>query len=220
VNAGLGSRNLSRVGLFPLPNVVLFPSQLLALHVFEPRYRRLIRDALAQGLLIAVPRLKPGFDADYYGAPPVFATAGIGEIREHSELPDGCYNIVVHGLGRVRLIEELRGEPYRVARVEALPAVVPSAPVTEGLRAELAKQVRRIAPHLSGPVQNLESRLSGDAGECADIVAGALIEDPNQRQELLEELDPSRRLSWLIAHLHGHAARKLVPQREAPESWN
>jgi Lon protease-like protein len=219
-NAALGSRNLSRVGLFPLPNVVLFPAQLLALHVFEPRYRRLIRDVIAQQLLLAVPRLQPGFDADYYGAPPVFPTAGVGEIREYSELPDGCYNIVVHGLGRVRLVEELRGEPYRLARVEALPAIAGSAGVTEALRAELARQVRRIAPHLSGPAQNLESRLSSDAGECADVVAGALIEDPNQRQELLEELDPCRRLSWLIAHLHGHASRKLVPRREAPETWN
>jgi len=61
--SGLGNLDLSRVGLFPLPNVVLFPSQLLALHVFEPRYRRLIRDVIARQLTLAVPRLKPGFDA-------------------------------------------------------------------------------------------------------------------------------------------------------------
>jgi Lon protease-like protein len=219
-DAGLWSRKLSRVGLFPLPNVVLFPCQSLALHVFEPRYRRLIRDAIAQHSPIAVPRLKPGFDADYYGAPPVFPVCGIGEIREYSELPDGCYNIVVQGLTRAYLLEELRSEPYRVARAEALGPTRASAQVLDALRAELAKQVRRIAPHLSGPAQNLETRLTADPGECADIVAGALIEDPDQRQELLEELDPSRRLSWLIAHLHGHAVRKLVPQRDTPENWN
>jgi uncharacterized protein len=219
VNAQLGRLDLSRVGLFPLPNVVLFPSQLLALHVFEPRYRRLIRDVISQHLPFTVPRLKPGFDAAYYGAPPVFEICGVGEIREYSELPDGCYNIVVRGLGRVRLLEELRSQPYRVARVE-VPAQVPAdAVVGETLRAELIKQVRRIASHLPGPAQSLEPRLDTDVGTSADIVAGALIEDPDLRQQLLEELDPCRRASWLIAHLHGQA-RELGRERAAPQTWN
>lgn len=216
---GLGKLDLSRVGLFPLPNVVLFPSQLLALHVFEPRYRRLIRDVISQHLPLAVPRLKPGFDATYYGAPPVFELFGVGEIREYSELPDGCYNIVVRGLGRVRLLEELRSQPYRVARVEA--AVEPPADgvVADTLRTELIKQLRRMAPHLPSPAQNLETRLGVDLSSSADIVAGALIEDPELRQQLLEELDPCRRCSWLIAHLHGQA-QKLATPRAAPQQWN
>ncbi|MEO8183413.1 MAG: LON peptidase substrate-binding domain-containing protein [Deltaproteobacteria bacterium] len=217
--AGLGNLDLSRVGLFPLPNVVLFPSQLLALHVFEPRYRRLIRDVIARQLTLAVPRLKPGFDAAYYGAPPVFELCGVGEISEFSELPDGCFNIVVRGLGRVRLLEELRSQPYRVARVEE-PAEVPAdAGVGEALRSELAKQVRRVARHLPGAAQQLAALASADVGASADIVAGALIEDPDLRQQLLEELDPCRRASWLIAYLHARALELGAPQ-PAPETWN
>jgi len=212
--------DLSRVGLFPLPNVVLFPAQLLALHVFEPRYRRLIRDVIAQNLPLAVPRLQPGFDADYYGAPAVLPTCGVGEIREYSELPDGCYNIVVRGLARARLVEELRSEPYRVARAEELVSLPAAAPVAEALRTELIKQLRRLAPQLSGPVQSLELRLGADPGQSADIVAGALIEDPDFRQELLEELDPCRRLSWLIAHLHGRASTKVGAAPRTPAHWN
>ena len=217
-NVELAKLDLSRVGLFPLPNVVLFPSQLLALHVFEPRYRRLIRDVITQQLTLAVPRLKPGFDAAYYGAPPVFEICGVGEIREYSELPDGCFNIVVRGLGRVRLVEELRSQPYRVARVEVAPQLPADALVGETLRSELVKQIRRVAPHLPGPAQSLEARLNTDLGTSADIVAGALIEDPDLRQQLLEELDPCRRSSWLIAHLHGQAL-ELAP-RAARETWN
>jgi len=212
--------DLSRVGLFPLPNVVLFPGQLLALHVFEPRYRRLIRDVIAQNLPLAVPRLEPGFDADYYGAPAVLPTCGVGEIREYSALPDGCYNIVVRGLARVRLVEELRSEPYRVARAEELVSLPAAAPVGEALRTELIKQLRRLAPQLSAPVQNLELRLRADPGQSADIVAGALIEDPDFRQELLEELDPCRRLSWLIAHLHGRVSTKVGAAARTPAHWN
>lgn len=218
-HAGLSNLDLSRVGLFPLPNVVLFPAQLLALHVFEPRYRRLIRDVIARQLILAVPRLRPGFDTAYYGAPPVFELCGVGEISEYSELPDGCFNIVVRGLGRVRLLEELRSQPYRVARAE-VPAEVPAdAGVAKALRSELIKQVRKVARHLPGPTQQLEALANADVGASADIVAGALIEDPDLRQQLLEELDPCRRSSWLIAHLHARALELGAPQ-PAPESWN
>lgn len=195
----------ANVGLFPLPNVVLFPAQLLSLHVFEPRYRKLVTDVIEQGTSLCMPRLKPGFDADYYGAPPVFETCGIGHITEFARLPDGRFNIVVLGLGRVRLVEELRSEPYRVARVQAVSDRTATTPmVAETLRTELLKLLRRTAPHLPGPGKELESRLrtASDAGECADILAGSLIEDPDERQALLEELDPSRRLTSLIAHVH------------------
>jgi len=218
-HVSLANLDLSRVGLFPLPNVVLFPGQLLALHVFEPRYRRLIRDVISQQLPLAVPRLEPGFYSAYYGAPPVHEICGVGEIREYTELPDGCYNIVVRGLGRVRLVEELRSHPYRMARAE-IPSQAPAdARVSEALRAELVKQLRRVAPVLPSPAQHLEARLSADIGACADIVAGTLIDEPDQRQQLLEELDPCRRASWLIAHLHGQARDHAAPQATA-QLWN
>ncbi len=219
----LAPYDLSRVGLFPLPNVVLFPSQLLALHVFEPRYRKLVSDAVSQGLVLAVPRLRPGFDTDYYGAPPVFETCGIGQITEYSRLPDGRFNIVVLGLGRGRILDELRSEPYRVARVAALPDQPPRAPtVVETLRTELIKLLRRVAPQLSGPAKELETRVRSatGAGECADIVAGTLIEDPDERQSLLEELDAGRRLTTLIAHVHELGSRLSGAEAAAPRRLN
>jgi Lon protease-like protein len=216
----LAPYDLSRVGLFPLPNVVLFPSQLLSLHVFEPRYRKLVSDVIAQGLVLAVPRLAPGYDASYYGAPPVLETCGIGQITEYSRLPDGRFNIVVLGLGRGRILDELRSEPYRVARFAALVDEQPSSPmVLETLRTELYKLVRRVSPQLAGPAKELETRMrsAADASECADIAAGTLIEDPDERQALLEELDPSRRLTTLIAHVHELGLRLTGPESGATQ---
>jgi Lon protease-like protein len=216
---GFQPNEISKVGLFPLPNVVLFPAQQLSLHVFEPRYRKLVSDVIEQGARLAVPRLEPGHDSDYYGAPPVSPVCGVGHITEFARLPDGRFNIVVLGLGRVRILEELRSEPYRVARVQALSDRLPGAPmVAEALRAELLKLVRRTAPHLAGPAKDLESRLrnAASAGECADILAGTLIEDPDERQSLLEELDPTQRLTTLIAHVHQLGTR--LPGMEAPAS--
>lgn len=213
----------TKIGLFPLPNVVLFPAQHLSLHVFEPRYRALVRDAIEHGGRLAVPRLRPGYDRQYHGAPPVYPICGVGHITEYSRLPDGRFNIVVLGLGRTRIVEELRSEPYRVARVQALSDRVTKAPViAETLRAELLKLVRRTAPHLAGPAQDLERRLrrATDAGEGADILAGTLIESADERQELLEELDPSRRLTTLIAHVHQLGARLPGMQSAAAQRPN
>jgi uncharacterized protein len=213
----------TRVGLFPLPNVVLFPAQLLSLHVFEPRYRKLVSDVIEHGSKLAVPRLRPGHDAEYYGAPPVFETCGVGHVTEYARLPDGRFNIVVLGLGRVRILEELRSEPYRVARVRAVSDHAQTTPmVAETLRTELLKLVRRTAPHLSGPAKELETRLRSatDAGECADILAGMLIDDPDERQSLLEELDPTRRLSSLIAHVHRLSSKLPGLEVVAPQLLN
>jgi uncharacterized protein len=215
---GLEPHEISKVGLFPLPNVVLFPAQLLSLHVFEPRYRKLVSDVIEQGARLAVPRLEPGHDSEYYGAPPVFKVCGVGRITEYARLPDGRFNIVVLGLGRVQILDELRSEPYRVARVEALSDRVPRPLMVEALRAELSRLVRRTAPHLAGPAKDLETRLrdAANAGECADILAGTLIEDPDERQSLLEELDPTQRLTTLIAHVH--QLGKRLPGMQAPAS--
>lgn len=209
-NPPLAQHDLSRLGLFPLPNVVLFPSQLLSLHVFEPRYRRLVNDVIERSSVLAVPRLRAGFDAEYYGAPPVYAICGAGQITEYTRLPDGRFNLVVRGLGRVRLLEELRSEPYRVARAEiaretsGVPALV-----ADTLRTELLKVLRRLALHSAAPVRELESKLRAahDLAECSDIVAGTLVENADDRQALLDELDPMRRMTWLIAHVHGLTAR-------------
>jgi len=221
-NDPLGGTDLWRIGLFPLPNVVLFPAQLLTLHVFEPRYRRLVSDAIENDLMLAVPRLRPGHDAEYYGAPPVFETCGVGKISEHRRLPDGRYNIVVQGSSRVRIVEELRSQPYRMARAEPVLDLEPPTLMAEAMRSELSKLIRRMLPHLSGPAKNLEARLrsAGDAGSAADIVAGTLVEDPDARQALLEELDPCGRMGWLIAHLHGLVSRLSRTASGSPERMN
>src|SRR5215467_11468730 len=107
--------------LFPLPNLVLFPHVMQPLHMFEPRYRRMTRDALAGDRLIALVLLRPGWEADYKGRPPVHAVACLGRILAEERLNDGRYNLLLRGLGRIRIEEELpRETPYRVARAELL----------------------------------------------------------------------------------------------------
>src|SRR5262249_36873339 len=118
--------------LFPLPNLVLFPYVIQPLHIFEPRYRRLMADALADDRLMAMALLKPGWEGDYHKRPAIHPVVCLGKIFKEERLADGRYNLLLHGLARARVLEELPAEkPYRSARVELLADVPVHAARTE-----------------------------------------------------------------------------------------
>ena len=106
--------------IFPLPNVVLFPNVFLPLHIFEPRYREMVADALEADRLIGMVLLRPGWDRDYEGRPPVFPIGCSGVMTHVERLGDGRFNIVLRGLERFRVIEERHDRSYRVAAIEPL----------------------------------------------------------------------------------------------------
>jgi len=109
------------IPIFPLPNVVLFPNVFLPLHIFEPRYREMVADALAGDRIIGMVLLRPGWEPEYDGRPPVYGIGCAGVVTNAERLPDGRYNIVLQGLEKFRIIDEEPGRPYRVAQVEGLP---------------------------------------------------------------------------------------------------
>ena len=134
------------VPLFPLPNVVLFPDVPLPLHVFEPRYRALVTDALSSHRTIGMTLLKPGYEADYHGRPPIYPIGCSGSIVREERLDDGRYNIVLHGRERFRIVEEQQGAPYRLALVEPL-----SEPARDdGTLGRLGEQVLAAVGRMAG----------------------------------------------------------------------
>jgi Lon protease-like protein len=108
----------SEIPLFPLPNVVFFPDVYLPLHIFEERYRAMTRQALGGTRVIGMTVLREGWQDDYDGAPPIYATGCAGAIVHHEPLADGRFNIVLRGLARFEVAQELSSDtPFRVARV-------------------------------------------------------------------------------------------------------
>ena len=89
--------------IFPLPSVVLFPHVCLPLHIFEPRYREMVGDALRGDRLIGMVLLKAGWESDYEGRPPVYEMGCAGLVSHSERLDDGRYNIVLHGLEKFRV---------------------------------------------------------------------------------------------------------------------
>src|SRR5262245_41506801 len=112
---------LSALPIFPLPNCVLLPGGLLPLHVFEPRYRDLTRDCLAGTQMMAIARLRPGYESTYYGRPPVYDRCGVGRIICSEELPDGRFALLLRGVARVEIERELPpNRSYRLVEARML----------------------------------------------------------------------------------------------------
>jgi Lon protease-like protein len=195
---------LAELAIFPLPDAVLFPGALLPLHIFEPRYRAMTADVLAGSRLLAVARLRPGFEADYQGRPPVHELCGVGEVVRDARHADGRYDIVLRGLSRVRIVEELPPlRSYRSVRAELVPDAARQEPSTlSAWQYQLELLWRKLSPHLPPKLRDLGA-LSGDdpdPGAVTDRLAAALLADPDDRQRLLEELDPSMRVAQLVEH--------------------
>jgi Lon protease-like protein len=138
------------IPLFPLPNVVLFPNVFLPLHIFEPRYREMVADALKGDRIIGMVLLKPGYEADYDGRPSVYSIGCAGVITHSQPLANGRYDIVLRGLEKFRISGEDTSRAYRIGQVDMLSEMVPAADVQslrqqrQRLEAVLAAAIERV----------------------------------------------------------------------------
>jgi hypothetical protein len=177
--------------LFPLPTTVLFPNIFLPLHIFEPRYRAMIADAIDSDRLIGMVLLKPGWERDYEGRPPVYRVGCSGVLTHVEPLADGRYNVVVRGLERFRILEEDRARPYRRAYTEPLVERCLLPDERSALRANRAKLEALIAP--TGDKSSGGGHAPHDAGTSAmsdEDLVNALSQyldiEPLEKQALLE----------------------------------
>ncbi len=205
-----------RIPIFPLPGVVFFPETALPLHVFEPRYREMLADALAGDRILGVQLLDPAGRPDAAGRPAVHEIGCAGEIEEHEPLPDGGSNIVLMGVYRYRIEREVSGEkPYRIAEVTEHPiAPLRSGTPAPGERRErLLADVGRLAdavgrsqakefpPGLSdeGVVNEILTRLGIDADDGYRLLTmDALGERYDWAAQLIESMQ--RRLDLLAPY--------------------
>lgn len=202
-------RSLERLKIFPLPTAVLLPGAVLPLHIFEPRYRKMVSDALEGDRVIAMTMLESGWESDYHGRPRVKRICGVGRILEEERLPDGRFNIQLVGLARAEVLEELPpDEPYRIVRAR-FPAEVP--PGDPALSETLRHALVSLCAALPGEASQALARAAGalkDPGELADICCAALAQDAPMRQQVLEELSVQVRLK-LALDVVGEALLKV-----------
>ena len=172
--------------LFPLPNVVLFPNVFLPLHVFEPRYREMVADALAGDRMIGMVLLRPGWEHDYDGRPPVYSVGCSGLISHFERLQDGCYNIILRGLERFRTLEEDSSCSYRRALVERLGDGQLSNDDRATVRRLRSKLEALLAPAVAkSGTEVMNASAMGDE-DLINALAQYLDLEPLEKQALLE----------------------------------
>ena len=191
--------------LFPLPRVVLFPHAVLPLHIFEPRYRQMTEDALADDQLVTIVQLRPparGTEGAL-GSPPVEEIACVGRILQSERLPDGRFNFLLLGRKRVRLTREIPSQKlYRIAEAEILEDREDL--VAEGAhRTELIALFRSVFGERHEIDDDLASILDGklSMSVLTDIVAHALGLPPEVKQMLLANPDVGGRAQCLLSIL-------------------
>lgn len=196
---------LSAVAVFPLPRVVFFPGTLLPLHIFEPRYRAMMRACLESNRpVMAVTLLKPGYEADYEGTPAMHDICTVGKIDRHEELADGRFNVVLKGISRAKLTElPLDGRPFRRAAIELLDGRRNNDRVPRDALTTLMSTASLVGAIVrkSHPNFGLGVQPDDPPHHVVDTLADRLIADPDERQDLLETLDVLERLKKLTSYV-------------------
>ena len=171
--------------LFPLPNVVLFPNVFLPLHIFEPRYREMVADAAANDRLIGMVLLRPGWERDYEGRPPIYPIGCSGVMTHVERLPDGRYNLVLRGLERFRILEENHDRSYRLASIEPLHERALSRDDRDAVRSHRTKLETMLAPAIIGGDAKIPAAMSDE--DLVNALAQYLDLEPLEKQALLEQ---------------------------------
>jgi Lon protease-like protein len=205
-----------------LPNAILFPQALLPLHIFEPRYRQMLSDALGTHRMFSVALQKPGLSQEKPSS-----IAGVGLIRVSVSNRDGTSHLILQGIARVELVKTVRYKPYRVQRIRPLQTTGRESVAVDALAAKVLELVsERIGQgvnvpthwfkHLSNsanlgtmtesPTQVLQQLLTylsklENPDYMADMVSCALLPDPLKRQVILATTDLEERLKHLIHFL-------------------
>jgi len=188
----------SEIPLFPLPEVSLFPGVSRPFIIFEPRYREMIADALEGSRIIGMVALRPGFEKDYEGRPPIYEVGCAGQIQQYEKLPDGRYLILLRGVMTFRIASEDQRKPYRIARVEAVPELLKNEELGQlsTLRERLTQLLYVALPlGVEPPDPDL------DDAEFVNVTALNLSMSEADRQALLERNSVLVRARALVARL-------------------
>ena len=184
--------------LFPLPNVVLFPNVFLPLHIFEPRYREMVADAVASDRMIGMVLLRPGWEREYEGRPPVYTVGCSGVLTHVERMADGRYNLVLRGLERFRIVEEDHGRSYRRVSIEPLPETRLSADDRAAIRNQRSKLESMLSPAVerAGGDYRTPSAMSDE--DLVNALAQYLDLEVLEKQALLQQPSLRTRAAALV----------------------
>jgi hypothetical protein len=201
------------IPVFPLAGALLFPRAQLPLHIFEPRYRAMVKDALATHQLIGMVQPR-----DQEEPPALFEVGCLGRIVSAEELDDGRFNIVLEGLGRFRIVAEAAADTaYRQVEADrgGYDDLAEPDPLGLAQRAELEQEARRYADALGYSV-DWEAVTRLDDEMLVNAIAQVAPLDVGSKQALLEAADIAERCELLVQFMQ---FQRMVPGgADSPET--
>jgi Lon protease-like protein len=198
------------IPIFPLEVTMLFPGVERPLHIFESRYRAMVVDALKGDRIIGMTTLKPGYEANYHGRPPIYEIGCAGVITDVEELSGGRFTIVLRGVVKFRVTSEDESRAYRLARVDALPEALDAAE-----KALLSKHRQRLEQLITKGSDSKVSPGTSDE-QLVNTVAQYLPMSLAERQGLLEVKNVLLRVQALIQLIESKTAPRVVAFNQPP----
>ena len=185
--------------IFPLPNVVLTPNASLPLFIFEDRYKQMVQDCIAGDRYLSVALLRQGWEQES-GTPRPYPVAGFGRIVQASRLPNDCMDIVIQGMGRIRMLDFHDDRAYLRATVELLR---PTYPPGQNLTAPAETMKQRFLDLLdlkrvNAPEVRTSLRLLASPIDLVFFILARLPLDPYTKQEILQTPAVAEQITQII----------------------
>lgn len=191
----------NEVRLFPLRDLVLFPSNVQPLHIFEERYREMIEDALITDKLIAMATLQPGYDSnEYYGRPSVANPICIGQVAQCEKTEEGTYNLLLVGIKRAVIEDELPARrAFREAKIQLLDDDFDREPRPheKTLGNAVMERIQRLAPTSRDMLADLKER-DLTLAELTDVLAFHINLPTDTKLKLLAETNAEKRAQLML----------------------
>jgi len=208
-----------RIPIFPLDNVVLFPSVQVPLYIFEPRYRQMTASVLEGDGRIGMTVVQPPHRGQMAGDPPVFPVGCLGEVGHSEQHADGTYHLILQGTSRFRLEAEVPRESerlYRVADVTLLDEVA-SIGSLERERSRVLELMRLIVPDRADSFR-VESFAKLDDVTFVNAFCQSLDFSALEKQQLLEANGVRERCDQLVGLMEFRLAERSATGVGGPET--
>jgi len=190
------------VPVMVLPGAALFPNSLLPLFIFEERYRDMLSYCLERNRMFCIAQMKPGI-SEAVDEDDFHHIAGLGLIRACVGNENGTSQLILQGLARVKLVNFIQHEPFRIAQIKELRSKVENEAEADALGIKVLELCRSLKDKNSDLHMLLNNQIPQTTNPeiISDFVAQAFVGDPLRRQGILEELNVCERLRMLISAL-------------------
>lgn len=190
------------VPVMPLPGVLLFPNALLPLHIFEPRFREMLAQALNDDRMLCVALVKPERQ-QWRSSTDFFSVSTVGLIRACIGRSDGTSDLILQGIRRVKFSHFEQEAPFPIARIKPLKTRANPTVETDALATKVVELYTRLKSSERALPEKIDRYLGemSDPEMLADLIASTFVSGATRRQQLLEELDLNNRLRLLIQYL-------------------